>query len=81
MVENVGETKIVKRILEVITEKHYKRVGRSGNSFKTREKIDTMIDKFEGMVTEGEKIKLAENLKFAIGLQFLDWKIVERLML
>lgn len=32
----------------------------NGNSFRTEE-IDVMIDKFEEMATEIEKIKLAEN--------------------
>ena len=31
-----------------------------------------MIDKFEEMATEIEKIKLAENLRYAISLQFLE---------
>ena len=34
-----------------------------GNSFRTEEKIDVMIDKFEEMATEIKKIKLAENLR------------------
>ena len=31
-----------------------------------------MIDRFEEMVTEIERIKLAENLKYAMSLQFLE---------
>ena len=44
----------------------------SGNSFRTEEKIDVMIDKFEEMATEIEKIKLAKNLRYALSLQFLE---------
>ena len=43
-----------------------------GAGFKFDENIDLMIDWFEEMVTETDKIKLAENLKFAMGLQFLQ---------
>ena len=35
----------------------------SGAGFKSDENIDLMIDRFEDMVTEIERIKLAENLK------------------
>ena len=31
-----------------------------------------MLDKFEQMMAEIEKVKLAENLNYAMGLQFLD---------
>merc|ERR1712115_92879 len=44
----------------------------SGNSFRTEEKIHVMSDKFEEMVTEIEKIKFAENLRYAVSLQFLE---------
>ena len=44
----------------------------SGNNLKTEEKIDVMIDKFEEMVIEIENIKLAENLRYATSLQFLE---------
>ena len=44
----------------------------SGKSFKSEEKIDVMIDKFEDMTMEVEKIKLAENLEYALILQFLE---------
>ena len=44
----------------------------SGKSFKSEEKIDMMIDKFEEMATEIEMIKLVENLRYAISLQFLE---------
>ena len=31
-----------------------------------------MIERFEDMVTETDRIKLAENLKYAMGLPFLE---------
>ena len=77
LVEKVGGTRTVKKILEVMTKMFAKTIGEntadmmrkiSGNNFKTEEKIDVMIDKFEDMVTEIERIKLAENLKYAMRL-------------
>ena len=40
----------------------------SGDGFKTEDKIDVMIDKFEEMVIETENIKLAENWRYAMSL-------------
>ena len=36
------------------------------------EKIDVMIDKFNEMETEVDRIKLAENLKYSMGLPFIE---------
>ena len=44
----------------------------SGNGFKSDDKIDVMIDRFEDMLTERKKIKLEENLDYAKALQFLE---------
>ena len=44
----------------------------SWNEFKSEDKIDVMIDRFEEMITETKKIRLAENLGYAMGLQFLE---------
>ena len=44
----------------------------SEKNFKSEEKIDVMIDKFEEMTMDIEKIKLAENLRYALILQFLE---------
>ena len=72
---------MVKRILEVMTDKYVKTIGKmtaeimrkiSGNSFKAEKKIDVKIDKFEEMVTEIDKISLAEIVKYAISLHFLE---------
>ena len=72
LVEKVGEIRIVKKILEVMTEKFAKTASEktadmmrkiSENGFKTDEKLDVMIDRFEEMIPEIDKIRLAENLK------------------
>ena len=39
---------------------------------KSDGKIDVKIDKFEEMVTETNRIKLADNLDYAMALQFLE---------
>ena len=43
-----------------------------GEGFKSNENVDKIIDKFGDMITEMKKIKLAENLDYAMGLQFLE---------
>ena len=44
----------------------------SSKGFKSDENMDKMIDRFGDMITEMKKIKLAENLDYAMGLQFLE---------
>ena len=44
----------------------------SSKGFKSDENMDKMIDRFGDMITEIEKIKLAKNLNYAVGLQFLE---------
>ena len=75
LVEKVGQTRTVKKVLEVMTEKFAKTTVEkaaemmrriSVNNFKTEEKINVMIDKFEEMVTEIEIIRLEENLINAV---------------
>ena len=44
----------------------------SGEGFKSDENVDKMIDRFGDMIIEMKKIKLAENLDYAMGLQFLE---------
>ena len=72
LVEKVGETRMVKRILEVMTEKFTKTTSEkivdmirkiSDNGFILDEKIYVMIDRFEEMKASTEKIRLPENLK------------------
>ena len=81
LVEKVGTTRTVMRILEVMTEKFDKNMSEktidmmrkiSGEGFKSDESVDKMIDRFVDMIMEMKKIKLAENLDYAMGLQFLE---------
>ena len=40
--------------------------------FKTEEKVNMLIDRFEEMVTEIEAVKLVDRLKYALSAQFVD---------
>ena len=44
----------------------------SGEGFRSDENVDKMIDRFGGMILEMKRINLAENLDYALGLQFLE---------
>ena len=44
----------------------------SGRNFKAGDKIDKKIHGFEDMLTEMDKISLLENMRYALGLQFLE---------
>ena len=44
----------------------------SGSGFKSEDKIDVMIDRLEEIITETEKIRLAENLRYTMSWQFLE---------
>ena len=81
LVEKVGNTRTVKKILDVMTEKFAKTTSEktlnimkniSGNGLKYEDKIDGMIDRFEEMITETESLRLAENLRYPMSLQFLE---------
>ena len=71
LIEKVGRIRTVKKILEVMTEKFSKTTSEKtsdimkkigGDGFRTDDKIDVKIDKFEEMVIEIENVKLAENI-------------------
>ena len=81
LIDRIGETKTVKRVLDVLSEKYEKSISEkimdvikkiSGEGYKAEENVDKMLDKFEQMMAEIEKVKLAQNLNYAMGLQFLD---------
>ncbi len=81
LVEKVGTTRTVMRILEVMTEKFDKNLSEkttdmmrkiSGDRLNSDENMVKMIDIFGDMITEMKKIKLAENLDYVMGLQFLE---------
>ena len=81
LIEKVGETRTVTKILEEMSEKYDRNMGEktsemmrkiSGEGFKSDESVDKMIDRFRDMILEMKRIRLAENLDYAIGLQFLE---------
>ena len=81
LIEKVGTTRTVNRILEIMSEKFDRNKGEktlevmrkiSGEGFKSDESVDKMMDRFGDMIVEIEKIRLADNLNYAIGLQFLE---------
>ena len=80
-VKKVGETRTVKKILDVLSDKYAKTLGErtqdmmrmiSGSNFKSEEKIEMKIDKFEEMVTKVDRIGLVNNFRYAMSLQFLE---------
>ena len=81
LIERVGETRTVERILEIMSEKFDRNMGEktlemmrkiSGEGFKSDESVDKMMDRFRDMIVEMKRIKLANNLEYAMGLQFLE---------
>ena len=81
LIEKVGTTRTVTKILEVMSEKYDRNMGEktiemmrkiSGEGFKSDESVDKMIDRFGDMIVEMKRIRLAENLDYAMGLQFLE---------
>ena len=44
----------------------------SGEGLKSDENVDKMIDRFGDMILEMKRIMLAENLDYAMELQFLE---------
>ena len=44
----------------------------SGERWKDDDKVEKMVEGFERTMVDIDKIKLAENLKYAMGLQFLE---------
>ena len=79
LIEKVGENRSVKKVLDVMTEKYSRTKGekmldmmKNISGFKTDEKVEVLMDRFEDMVTEVDRIELATNLKYALSLQFVD---------
>ena len=79
LIERVGETRTVDKILEIMSEKFDRNMGEktlemmrkiSGEGFKSDESVDKMMDRFGDMIVEMKKINLANNLDYAMGLQF-----------
>ena len=70
LIERVGETRTVDKILEIMSEKFDRNMGEktlemmrkiSGEGFKSDESVDKMMDRFGDMIVEMKKIRLAEN--------------------
>ena len=81
LIEKIGETRTVGRILKIMSEKFDRNIGEktmeimrkiSGEGFKSDESVDKMMDRFGDMIVEMKKINLANNLDYAMGLQFLE---------
>ncbi len=79
LVEKVRETRIVKKILDVMPKKYAKTLSEKmqdmmrksgGSRLKSEDKVEMKIDSFEEMVTEVDKIGLVDNFKYAMSLQF-----------
>ena len=77
LIEKVGTTRTVTKILEVMSEKYDRNIGEktsemmrkiSSEGFESDECVDKMIDRFGDMVFEMKRIRLAENLDYAMGL-------------
>ncbi len=65
LIQRLGETRIVARILEIMSEKFYRNMGEktlemmkkiSGGGFKSDESVDKMMDRFGDMIVEKKKI-------------------------
>ena len=79
LVEKIGITRTVKRVLDLMAEKYAKTTKekimetmKKISGFRIEDKVDVLIDRFEEMVTETETLKLAERLKYALSLQFIE---------
>merc|ERR1711962_1621067 len=81
LIEKIGTTRTVDRILEIMSEKFYINMGEktieimrkiSGGGFMSNENVDKMMDRFRDMIVEMKKINLANNLDYAMGQQFLE---------
>ena len=81
LIRKVGETKTVDRILEIMSEKYERNVGEKimgvmkkicGEGFKMDGDIEKVLDHFEQMMVDIDEVQLEQNLKFAMGLQFVD---------
>ena len=79
LIEKVGDDRTVKKVLEIMNEKFSKTKGekildlmKKISDFRTEENIETLIDRFEEMITETDKTDLATNLRYALSVQFVD---------
>ena len=69
----------MKKVLDVMNEKFLKMKGekilelmKKISDFWTDGNVETLIDRFKEMIMETENMNLAENLKYALSVQFVD---------
>ena len=79
LVDKVGDTRTVDRVLTVMAEKYSKmtcekitETMKIISGFRTDKKVDVLIDNFEEMVMEAKTLRLARRLKYALSSQFVD---------
>ncbi len=79
LVEKIGATRTVQRILELMAAKYAKSLSekimdamKKICGFQTDKKVDILLDDFEEMVTEVESVRLADRLRYALSLQFIE---------
>ena len=77
--ERTERLRTVKSILDIMDEKYLKTVGektlelmKNITEYKTDGTVEELIDNFGRMMTEVEKIELAQNVNYALTLQFVD---------
>jgi len=79
LLDKIGETRTVGKVLEVLAEKYSKTTCEQIKdtmkkicSSKMSEKVDTLIDNFDEMLMEMNNLKIAERLEYAVSAQFVD---------
>ena len=79
LIEKVADTRTVTKILEVLSEQYSITKGerllylmKGITNFSTEGNVEKLMDNFEEMITETDKAKLTENLKYALSLQFVE---------
>ena len=79
LMDKIGDTRTVDRVMEIMSEKYDRNMGEktlevmrkiSGEGFRSDESVDKMMDRVGEMMVEIEKVKLADNLNYAMGIQF-----------
>ena len=77
--ENTERDRTVESIVRVLEEKCAGTIGekmtglmKEISEFKIEGDVEKILDKFEKMMVESKKIDLAQNLEYAILLQFID---------
>ena len=80
LIERVRDEKTVKKVLDILEEKYkmtkcerIKEVEKKWMDFRADDKVDTLIDKLEEIVTEMETLGLLNDVrKYAISARFID---------